>query len=218
MAPRDGWSGSRSNDEGAPGPTSPPARLLLDQLQRHSSPTLTQHHARVGKMSEQLARKLGLNDEVAQAIGMAGRLHDIGMTLVPQDLVERAGPLAPSERALIRRHTQWGHELLTLTGDPTLAVAAQVALEHHERWDGSGYPFGLKGDAISLAARIVAVCAFYDSLCHAVPHREALDPGAALALISVPAENGSPAFDPEVIAAFAALLAEVGELPGRQAA
>lgn len=176
-----------------------PARILLEELQRISPPGLAAHHVRVGRMSAALARRLGLDEAAALAIGRAGTLHDIAMALLPEDLLAQTGLLSANEKELVRRHSLWGYEILRLAGDPGLALAAQVALQHHERWDGSGYPSGLAGEQICLAARIVAVCAAYDVLRHPPPGRPALGHEAALSALG---EGGFPtratAFDPTV--------------------
>ena len=206
MATRAAWIEWTESDAGEPNGVAPvPALIILDQLVRNCSPALARHHRRVGRSSERLARRLGLDGDAGRAIRDAGRLHDIGMTLVPPELIERPGSLDRTERELVRRHSHWGHELLSLTGDPALKVAAQVALEHHERWDGSGYPRGLKGTEISLAARIVAVCAVYDALRHPSARRKPVDHGGALSILREAGEGGGLLFDPEVVECFARL-------------
>ena len=103
----------------------------------------------------------------------------------------------------MRNHAAWAEQILIMTGEPALRVAAQVALEHHERWDGSGYPSGLKGEQICLPARIVAICAVYDALRHPRPGKAASDHRAALTtLCEGDALSGPAAFDPAVRDAF----------------
>lgn len=125
------------------------------------------------------------------------------MTLLPEDLLVQTGLLSANEEALVHRHSLWGYEVLRLAGDPEPALAAEVALQHHERWDGSGYPSGLAGEEIYLAARIVAVCADYDALRHPRPGKPALGHEAALAaLCQGDSQTGAGAFDPVVQRAF----------------
>ena len=177
-----------------------PARALLEQLLAAQRPRQAAHHQRVGAMSHLLARRIGLGEAQAEAIGRAGALRDIGMALLPQDLIDgEEALLSLREKQLVHRHCVWGHEILDLTGDPELELAATVAIQHHERWDGSGYPFGLKGEEICLAARIVAICAVYEALRHSRPGGAALDHVAALAALRAGDHETSPtAFDPAV--------------------
>ncbi len=162
-------------------------------------PRLAAHHQRVSAMSALLARRLGLRDAEISDIGRAGSLHDIGMTLLPGDLLDQEGLLSFNEKELIHRHSAWGSEIIELADEPDLALAAEVALQHHERWDGSGYPFGLAGEEICLAARIVAVCAVYDALRHPRRGKSPLGHEAAIGVIvHGDSQNGPSAFDPVV--------------------
>ncbi len=150
-------------------------------------------------MSWALADLVGIEEARALLIGVAGWLHDIGMVLVPSGTNEGDGRLEQDGRDAIRKHCAWGHEILTMTGDPELGIAAVVALQHHERWDGSGYPHHLRGDEIAVEARIVALCSAYDALRRPsrngprIGHSEAV----ALLLRRNP-KTGLQAFDPEL--------------------
>jgi two-component system response regulator FixJ len=189
-----------------------PADCLLSHLLLTSAPRLTGHHRRVGRLCEALALRLGLDEDVAAKIGHAGTLHDIGMTLVPDEVLHEAGPISPNEKDMIQRHSRWGSELLAY--DPDLDMAARVAMQHHERWNGSGYPLGLAGEDISLEARIVAVCAVYDALRHPREGKRPLDEASALAVLrDGDAEMRAGGFDPVVLGAFADLLADLGNVP-----
>jgi len=184
----------------APDRGPPPAPTLLRQLLAAQPPRTAAGHRRVGAMSRLLARRLGLDPGTAAAIGRAGALRDIGMVLVPASISGREeSQLSLRDRALVHRHSACGHEVLELTGDPDLALAATVALQHHERWDGSGYPSGLRGEQICLAARIVGICALYDALRHSRPGGAPLDHFAALAVLRAgDRDTGPDAFDPEL--------------------
>jgi two-component system response regulator RpfG len=180
-----------------------PASIILAELFRTCQPRLAARFARVGRMSEALARRLGLDDAEARAIGRAGSLHDIGMAFLPEELVDQAGPLSVREKELVHHHGLCGQELLQMAGDPAYALAAMVALQHEERWDGSGRPAGLAGEEICLATRIVAVCAAYEALRHPRPGTVALGHRPALALlVRGHAQVRATAFDPRVVAAF----------------
>jgi putative two-component system response regulator len=188
-------------DPGEPRPT--PASIVLAELLRTCSPRLAARLARVGRMSEKLALRLGCAEAEAGEIGRAGALHDIGMAFVPEDLLDQTGLLSVRERELVHRGDLCGRELLEMAGDRGCALAATVALQYRERWDGGGEPLGLAGEEICLAARIVALCAAYEASRNARPGREALDHDRALALlVEDDAQGGAAAFDPVLVAAF----------------
>jgi HD-GYP domain-containing protein (c-di-GMP phosphodiesterase class II) len=173
-------------------------------LIRTSTPALRAHHERVSAMSWALADLAGIEESRALLVGVAGWLHDIGMVLVPPE-TEGDRDAEPDGRDIIRRHCTWGHEILTMTGDPELGIAAVVAQQHHERWDGSGYPHRLRGDEIAIEARIVALCSTYDSLRR--PSRNARRIGHSEAVALLRRRNprsGLPAFDPDLCDLIAA--------------
>jgi HD-GYP domain-containing protein (c-di-GMP phosphodiesterase class II) len=156
------------------------------------------HAGRVAAQSRVVARRLGVDEHGVEGVGRAARVHDVGKIIVPIEILANPGALTPAEHAEIKRHATFGARLVAAVGDPELTA---IVRHHHERLDGSGYPDGLRGTAIPIGARIVAVCDAYDSLTTSRPHREALAPVAALRLLRD--ESGS-LFDPAVVAAFAA--------------
>ena len=157
------------------------------------------HVGRVASSSRSLAAALGLVQARADLIELAAPLHDIGKIAVPDAILLKAGPLTPSERAEIEKHTDVGHELLSGSGQEMLDVAASIAWAHHERWDGRGYPRGLAGEAIPLEARIVSVADVFDALTSDRPYRRRFSRTEARETIR--AERGR-AFDPAVVDAF----------------
>jgi putative two-component system response regulator len=180
-----------------------PASIVLAELLRTCSPPLAARLARVGRMSERLALRLGCAEAEAREIGRAGSLHDIGMAFVPEDLLDKAGLLSVRERELLHRRALSGRQLLEMAGDRGCTLAATVSLQHRERWDGAGEPLGLAGEEICLAARIVALCAAYEGLRNPRPGREALDHDRALfLLVEDDKQGGAAAFDPALVAAF----------------
>lgn len=157
------------------------------------------HTERVGIYSARLARALGLDEPQVELIRRAAPLHDLGKIGIPDHILLKPGELEPDEAAVMRTHTTIGAEILSGSRVPTLRMAAEIALCHHERWDGAGYPRGLAGDEIPLPARIVAVADFYDALAHDRPYRPAWP------LARIVAELRSQAgrqFDPRVVEAF----------------
>ena len=146
-----------------------------------------------------IARGVGMFEDEAALLEQATPLHDIGKIALPDAVLHKPGPLSDEERALVRRHPEIGHELLSGGGTQFLELAARIALAHHERWDGSGYPNGLAGEEIPLEARIVAVADVFDALISEQPYKHAWEIDAALAHLY--AQRGR-LFDPQCVQAL----------------
>jgi hypothetical protein len=136
------------------------------------------HLHRIQHFSKALALHMGMSERDAQEIAYASMVHDVGKANVPDAILKKSGPLTPDERLIIQGHTVLGDELLTENTD--FEIAREVARWHHERWDGSGYPDGLVGEAIPLSARIVAVADVFDALISKRPYKEAWPADAAI--------------------------------------
>lgn len=161
-----------------------------------------QHTRRVGEMSARLARALAVGDEEVELIRRAAPLHDVGKIAIPDTILLKPGRLTAEEMAVMRTHTTVGAQILANGRSEMLRMAEVVALTHHERWDGSGYPRGLAGSEIPLQGRIVAVADFHDALGHDRPYRKAWPRDTIRAeMISQSGRH----FDPAVVAAFLAL-------------
>jgi len=119
---------------------------------------------RISHYSAHLATVLGTDATFIDRIFHASPMHDIGKIGVPDEILLKPGPHTPEETVVMRRHTIIGAAILGESNSPYLGMAADIALRHHERWDGSGYPDGQAGEAIPLAARIMAICDVYDAL------------------------------------------------------
>ncbi len=158
-----------------------------------------QHTARVAETSARLARELGWPDADAEQLGRAAVLHDVGKIGIPNVVLLKPGPLTPAEFAMMRAHTTGGAAILAGSDHPLLQLAEAIALGHHERWDGTGYPRGLAGTAIPLAGRIVAVADVFDALTHTRPYKAAWPIADAAAEV---ARQSGRQFDPAVVAAF----------------
>jgi putative nucleotidyltransferase with HDIG domain len=130
------------------------------------------HSGRVADMAVALARRLGLKGVDLEAIHIAAHLHDIGKIGVPDHILQKPGRLLPHEWAAIQRHPVIGYNILTKS--QRLKQIALMVLHHHERWDGKGYPLGLKGEAIPLGSRIIAICDATDAMIAERPYRRAL--------------------------------------------
>jgi putative two-component system response regulator len=162
-----------------------------------------EHSQRVGLLAVRLAEALGLPEAEVELLRWAAPLHDLGKIGVPDEVMLKPSALSDAERVAMQAHTQIGAKILGGSRFALLRLAEQIALAHHEAWDGSGYPQGLRGEAIPLAARIVALADAYDSMCAARSHRPALTHHDALAQIA--AERGRQ-FDPQVVDAFLRLM------------
>jgi len=166
--------------------------------------SLKAHMDRVGAMSTLIAEAVGLGFRDSELIGEAARLHDVGKVFIAPAILEKPGALNDEETRTVRMHTVWGHDALRRSDNPALELAAEVALQHHENWDGSGYPFGLSGEEISLAARIVSICDVYDSLREARPYKPALSHIRSVAIITQGDDRTRPKmFDPSILDTFA---------------
>ena len=163
------------------------------------------HSERVGAGSRRLAQVVGLPAADVEVAARAGLLHDIGKIGIPEGLLRKPGPLTPDEWILMRRHPVIGAQIVAPF--EFFTAGAIVIRHHHERVDGSGYPDGLKGDAIPLGARIVAVADVYDALTSDRSYRPALSSDAALVELQHQASRG---LDGELVAAFVDLVRSGG--------
>ena len=151
---------------------------------------------RMSRVAGLVAEGLGLVEEDVRTIEMAAPLHDMGKIAIPDAVLMKPGKLEEEEMAVMRRHPRIGHELLSGSQSRFIQTGATVALRHHERYDGSGYPDGLVGEAIPLEARIVAVADVFDALISPRPYKEAWSIDAALAYLY--AQRGR-LFDPRCV-------------------
>ena len=157
------------------------------------------HTWRVARYSQIMDEALGLDDELCRRVYLAAPLHDVGKVAIPDGVLLKPGRLDAEEFALIRTHAAIGRHILGGSNCALIGLAAEIAESHHERWDGGGYPRGLSGEAIPLAARIVAVADVFDALTSERPYKAAMPLDEARACIA--AESGRH-FDPACVAAF----------------
>ncbi|MDP1568410.1 MAG: diguanylate cyclase [Vicinamibacterales bacterium] len=163
--------------------------------------TAQSHIRRVQTYAVALARGLGMSDLDMQGVKTAALLHDIGKLAVPEHILSKPGPLTQEEFQKIRIHPQVGAEIISAVPFPY--PVAPLILSHHERWDGKGYPQGLKGEEIPLGARILSVVDYYDALTSDRPYHKAMTAEAALALLQ---QEAGRALDPAVVQMFLRLL------------
>lgn len=157
------------------------------------------HLKRMAKYSALIARGLGLPADEVEAIELAAPMHDIGKICMPDAILQKRDGLDADEMAIMHKHAHIGHDILKDSPSRFLQVAASIALHHHEKFDGSGYPFGLVGTAIPLEARIVTLADVFDALTSARPYKAAWEWRAALDFLV--AQKGLH-FDPELVDVF----------------
>jgi putative two-component system response regulator len=165
-----------------------------------------EHIRRMGEYAAILARASGWNEAEAEVIRLAAPMHDVGKMGVPDAILKKPGKLTREEFEQIKEHTRIGARILEGSEIALLELAREIALNHHEKWNGGGYPNGLSGEAIPLSARIVAVCDVYDALVTDRVYRPALPEDKALAIMK---EGRGTHFDPRVFDRFLEHLPEI---------
>ena len=190
-------------------------KLLLDQLERAEKVITTLaltiearddytsgHCDRLARYAVAIGQALGVDQNMLRALRLGGYLHDLGKIAVRDHILLKAGPLSPGERDLMRNHSTKGEQLIL--GLRSLEAVRPIIRNHHERWDGSGYPDGLKGEAIPLGARIISVADVYDALRTMRPYKPALPHAEAVTILRREADSGF--WDPRVVETFLEVL------------
>ncbi|CAH1749118.1 Two-component system response regulator [Thauera humireducens] len=172
------------------------------------------HVVRMSHYSRILALAAGLGEARAEEIMNAAPMHDIGKIGIPDAVLLKAGPLDETERSIMQEHVRMGAEILGEHDSPLLRMARSIALAHHEKYDGSGYPAGLAGEAIPIEARIVAIADVFDALTSVRPYKKAWTVDDAIALLQ--REKGRH-FDPVLVDLFIDQLAAILEIKERYA-
>jgi putative two-component system response regulator len=178
--------------------------FTLTRAAEHKDVDTGAHVQRISYYSRELARMLGLDEEFAGKIFFASPMHDIGKIGIPDHILLKPGVLTPEEWEIMKGHSAMGSKILGNSRSPYLLMGAEIALAHHERWDGGGYPDGKRGEAIPLAARIVNLCDIYDAIRSRRPYKPPFSHPEAMGIITR-GEDGRclPAhFDPAVLTAF----------------
>jgi HD-GYP domain-containing protein (c-di-GMP phosphodiesterase class II) len=158
------------------------------------------HSAQVGGLARRVGERLGMSEEELELLERAARLHDVGKLAVPDTILQKPGPLDDAEWKVMRRHPEWGAEMVGSV--PGLERLGILVGHHHERWDGSGYPHGLEGEAIPLASRVISVCDAFEAMVSDRPYRSSLNVATALGELL---EGAGTQFDPAVVAAVVEL-------------
>jgi putative two-component system response regulator len=173
--------------------------LTLGEVVETRSNETANHVRRVAEFSRILASKLGMNDEDVNLIRMASPMHDVGKIGIPDTILNKPGRLTVDEFEIIKRHTVLGYEILKHSSRPIMKAAAIVAHEHHERWDGKGYPRGLAGEDIHIFGRILCITDVFDALGSDRVYKKAWSLDRILELFN--AERGKQ-FDPDIADVF----------------
>ena len=182
------------------GDSEPEIRALVQALAAADGATY-RHSLEVAATARAVAARLDLSAADLVEVELAALVHDVGKLRVPASVLHKPGRLNPQERRLMRLHPEWGAEMVARV--PGLEAVALIVRLHHERPDGQGYPYGLRGDQIPMASRIVSACGAYGVMTKRWPHRDAIEIDAALSELR---RHAGTQFDPDVVEALAACL------------
>jgi HD-GYP domain-containing protein (c-di-GMP phosphodiesterase class II) len=171
----------------------------LSSATKFKDPETQNHIIRVGLYCAAIAQKLGWSEEQIETIRLAAPMHDIGKVGIPDAILQKPGPLTEDEWIIMRKHTEYGYNILDGSDSSLLAMAKELALDHHEKWDGSGYPNNKSGDKISLAGRITALADVFDALTSPRHYKPAWTTPRVTAHI---AEQNGKHFDPDLTVIF----------------
>jgi len=175
--------------------------LLARAAEIHDEET-GNHIIRVNEYSYAIAKLLGMDDTWCDEIRYSAQLHDVGKMSVDSAVLKKKGALDPAEREEMNRHTVYGYQILSAS--PRLSLGAEIALYHHEKWDGTGYPNGVKGEAIPLSARIVQMADIYDALRSERPYKPAFSHDKTVGIMTRGDDRIDPYghFDPKLVQLF----------------
>ena len=198
-------------------------RLAMKQLRRASCETIYRlsraaehkdedtagHIQRVSHYAALISREIGLKEKTTESILLAAPMHDIGKIGVPDHILQKPGKLTPEEWTIMKRHTLFGAEILEGSKVGFIRLAEVIALTHHEKWDGSGYPYGLAGKKIPLVGRIMALADVFDALTSKRPYKEPFSVEKSLDIIE---KGRSNHFDPHLADVFLSLRNDILEI------
>ena len=171
----------------------------LSYATKYKDPETQAHIVRVGLYCDEMAKHLGWDDEQRDLIRLASPMHDIGKVGIPDKVLQKPGKLDAAEWNTMQQHSQYGYDILKGSRVPLMQMAAQVALDHHEKWNGTGYPHQIKGEDISVYGRLTTLSDVFDALTSKRCYKEAWSYERALDLIK---EEKEKHFDPDLADIF----------------
>lgn len=183
--------------------------FILSVAAEHRDEQTGKHIKRISHYSAAIARTMGCCDEDLETILYASPMHDVGKIGIPDRILFKPGKLDPEEWEVMKQHTTIGAKIFLGADAPLLQSARTIALTHHERWDGTGYPSGLRGESIPLMSRIVSLADVFDGLTSARHYKPAFSNEQSLHIIR---EGDGTQFDPLVLEAFMSILPEILEI------
>jgi putative two-component system response regulator len=179
------------------------ALYTLARAVEYKDEDLGTHVQRISYCTRELARLLDQAEDFVRMMFFASPMHDVGKIGIPDEILLKPGSLTAEEWVIMKSHTTMGAKILGNMKSPYLKMGAEIALNHHERWDGSGYPNGLRGEMIPLSARIMNICDIYDALRSKRPYKPGFDHQKTLEIITRGDGRTLPEhFDPEILAKF----------------
>jgi len=183
--------------------------MRLARAGEHKDYDTAMHLQRMSLYSKALAEAIGMNEEDAETIELSAPLHDIGKIGIPDSILLKKEALNAQEQVIMRNHTVIGYEILQNSPSKYLQMGGEIALAHHERYDGLGYPYGLKGNEIPLSARIVAIADVLDALTSIRPYKEAWPMDKAFEYIQ---EESGKHFDPDLVTTMVSIRATIEKI------
>lgn len=164
------------------------------------------HLVKIADYCTEIAQALGLSKQDIEYLRYASPMHDIGKLIIPDAILKKESGLTPEEREVMKKHTMLGADIFKGSRSPLLKAARIISLTHHERYDGTGYPQGLKGRAIPIFGRIAALADVFDALTSKRPYKEAYSFEEAVKIIK---DSPGEHFDPDVVKAFLSRLSKI---------